>query len=157
MSAADPRRRVRTGVEVAIFVTRKGGSEVLLLHRSPEHGGYWHVVAGGVEPGEAVAAAAQRELHEETGLAAQVGQGVEVTEYVYPLTEEPAQRGGLDDRSVAQVQVTCFRVAAPDDWQPNLDWEHDSHRWCNPDEAFKSLRWPATAHALRQLVPREPT
>jgi 8-oxo-dGTP pyrophosphatase MutT (NUDIX family) len=48
---------VRTGVELAIFVTRKGGSEVLILHRSPKQGGYWHVVAGGVEPGERVAAA----------------------------------------------------------------------------------------------------
>jgi len=45
--------RVRTGVEVAVFVTRKSLSEVLVLHRSPEQGGYWHVVAGGVEPGEA--------------------------------------------------------------------------------------------------------
>jgi 8-oxo-dGTP pyrophosphatase MutT (NUDIX family) len=61
---------VRTGVEVAVFVTRKRGSEVLIVHRSPEQGGYWHVVAGGVEPGEAVEEAAERELREETALVA---------------------------------------------------------------------------------------
>ena len=69
---------MRTGVEVAVFVTRKSGSEVLIVHRSPEQGGYWHVVAGGVEPGEAVEDAAERELLEETGLVAKVTAGIKV-------------------------------------------------------------------------------
>lgn len=146
-----------TRTEVAIFVTRKGGSDVLIVHRSPKQGGYWHVVAGGVEPGEAVRAAAERELHEETGLVAQVGEGVEVTEYVHPFTEEPARRAEPYDPSVTQVEVTCFRVTAPDDWEPNLDWEHDGHRWCDPGEAVSSLRWPGTAQALRQLLLSEPS
>jgi dihydroneopterin triphosphate diphosphatase len=144
---------MRTGAEVAIFVTRKNDSEVLIMHRSPEQGGYWHVVAGGVEVGETAEEAAKRELLEETGLAAQVTTGVEVTEYVYPLTEEPAERQRLYDPSVAQVKVTCFCAIAADDWEPTLDWEHDDHRWCSPGEAFKSLRWPGTADALRRLVP----
>ena len=58
-----------------MFVTRKSLSEVLLLHRSPEQGSYWHVVAGGVETGEAVEEAAERELREETGLVANVTRG----------------------------------------------------------------------------------
>lgn len=146
---------MRTGAEVAVFVTRRGGSEVLLVHRAPEHGGYWHVVAGGVESAESISEAAERELHEETGLVAQVTVGVEVAEYVYPLTEEPADRPNLYDPSVVQVEVTCFRVAAPDDWEPTLDWEHDDHRWCAPDEAFTTLRWPETAQALRQVLALE--
>jgi 8-oxo-dGTP pyrophosphatase MutT (NUDIX family) len=145
-------RRVRTGVEVAVFVTRKSGSEVLIVHRSPEQGGYWHVVAGGVEPGEAVEDAAERELLEETGLVAKVMAGVKVIEYAYPLSEEPADRRNLYDPSIAQVEVTCFVVTAPDDWEPKLDWEHDGHRWCEPGEAFSALRWPETAQALRKLL-----
>ena len=143
---------VRTGIEVAVFVTRKSDSEVLIVHRSPAHGGYWHVVAGGVEPGEAVEKAAERELREETGLVAKVAAGVKVIEYVYPLTEEPADRRNLYDPSIAQVDVTCFHVSAPDEWEPKLDWEHDGHRWCEPGEAFSALRWPETAQALRQLL-----
>lgn len=143
---------MRTGVEVALFVTRKSGSEVLIVHRSPKQGGYWHVVAGGVEPGEAVTDAAERELLEETGLVASVAGGVEVTEYVYPLTEEPADRRDQYDPSVAGVKVNCFHVTAPDDWEPELDWEHDGHRWCVPGEAFSALRWPETARALRTLL-----
>jgi len=146
---------VRTGAEVAIFITRKGASEVLVVHRSPDQGGYWHVVAGGVEPGESVTEAAARELHEETGLVAEVTVGVEVIEYAYPLTEEPADRRARYDPAVVQVEVTCFRVAAPDDWEPTLDWEHDDHRWCSPGEAVELLRWRATAGALRRLVPSD--
>jgi 8-oxo-dGTP pyrophosphatase MutT (NUDIX family) len=145
-------RRVRTGVEVAVFVTRKSGSEVLIVHRSQEQGGYWHVVAGGVEPREAVEEAAERELREETGLVANVTAGIKVVEYVYPLSEEPADRRNLYDPSVAQVEVTCFHVTAPDEWEPTLDWEHDGHRWCEPGEAFSALRWPETARALRELL-----
>ena len=63
-------------------LTRKSGSEVLLVHRSPKQGGYWHVVAGGVEPGESEREAAKRELREETGLVADAVPGVEVVEYV---------------------------------------------------------------------------
>lgn len=143
---------MRTGAEVAVFVTRRRRSEVLVLHRSPEQGGYWHVVAGGVERGETAAAAAARELHEETGLVAEVSGGVDVVEYVYSLTEEPADRRALYDPAVAAVTVTCFRATAPDEWEPMLDWEHDDYRWCDPDEAFETLRWPDTARAMRELV-----
>ncbi len=133
-------------------MTRKSGSEVLIVHRSPGHGGYWHVVAGGVEPDEPVEEAAERELREETGLVAHVAAGVKVIEYAYALTEEPADRRNLYDPLIAQVEVTCFHVAAPDDWEPKLDWEHDGHRWCDPGEAYSALRWPETAQALRRLL-----
>jgi 8-oxo-dGTP pyrophosphatase MutT (NUDIX family) len=145
----EPRAEAGTLAEVAVFVTRRGGRDVLLVHRSPEHGGYWHVVAGGVEPGETAVEAAERELREETGLAARLTDGIEATEYVSTLTEEPAER---DEPAVLAVGVTCFRVAASDDWEPTLDWEHDGHRWCEFDEAASTLRWPGTARALRELL-----
>jgi 8-oxo-dGTP pyrophosphatase MutT (NUDIX family) len=138
--------------EVAVFVSRRGGAEVLILRRSALQGGYWHVVAGGVEIGETAAAAAERELSEETGLVATVDAGVEVVEYVDPQTKEPAARPAKHEASVAQVNVRCFHVTAPDDWEPTLDWEHDDHRWCDPSEAHAAIQWPATAGALRKLL-----
>ena len=110
---------VRSGAEVAVFVTRRNGSEVLLVHRSPRQGSYWHVVAGGVEPGETAPEAAERELLEETGLVAEVTAGVKVSEYVYPLTEEPAARRREYDPSVVEVEVTCFQAEAPDELGAN--------------------------------------
>ncbi len=134
--------------EVALFVTRDGGREVLVVHRSPAQGSYWHVVAGGVEPGESALEAARRELLEETGLVAEPEEGVDVTEYVYRLDEEQPAEPGPD---AVAVDVRCFRVAAPDAWEPTLDWEHDGHRWCTPAEAVELLRWPETRAALERL------
>src|SRR6266516_3387800 len=98
-------RLVRTGSEVAVFVTRRNGAEVLIVHRSPVQGGYWHVVAGGAEAGEDPEDAARRELEEETSLVARVSQGPRVVEYVYPSTEEPADRRDQYDPSVVAVMV----------------------------------------------------
>jgi 8-oxo-dGTP pyrophosphatase MutT (NUDIX family) len=144
---------MRTGAEVAVFVTRRNATEVLIVHRSPEQSGYRHVIAGGVESGESARAAAERELHEESGLVAEVSDRVEVVEYAYPLTQEPVERRELHNPTLLEVQVTCFRVDAPDGWEPVLDWEHDDYRWCDPQTAFGSLRWPETAQALLTLVP----
>lgn len=145
---------VRTGVEVAVFVSRNSDAEVLLVHRSAKQGNYWHVVAGGVEPGESVAKAAERELREETGLVAEVAAGVDVVEYVDPRTKQPADPATPHDPGVIEIAVTCFLVNAPLDWEPELNWEHDRHRWCHPAEALDSLRWPGTAQAFRDLCVR---
>jgi 8-oxo-dGTP pyrophosphatase MutT (NUDIX family) len=143
--------------EVAIFVTRRGRSEVLIAHRSPEQGSYWHTIAGGIERGETPREAAARELAEETGLTGAVLQaGGEVVEYAYSLSEEPPDRSGPYPQGPLEVRVHCFVVDAPDDWEPTLDWEHDSHRWCAPAEAAATLRWPETAQALRLLLDTSP-
>jgi len=149
---------MQTGAEIAVFVTRRGGREVLLVHRSPSQGGYWHVVAGGVELGETATQAARRELHEETGLVAAVYGGVEVTERADAVTGEPVElvELGTPDDASFMVRVTCFSAKAADDWEPSLGWEHDGHRWCSPVEAFEALRWPGTAQALRKLTGIEP-
>jgi dATP pyrophosphohydrolase len=139
--------------EVAIFVTRRGRSEVLLVHRNPSLGSYWHTIAGGVEEGETAEQAAARELREETALGGVDFCPVETTvEYGYAVSEEPPERRARYAPGLTAVPVSCFLVEAPDDWEPTLDCEHDAHRWCAPDEAVSALRWPATADALRRLL-----
>lgn len=104
-----------------IFVRR--GDDVLVVHRSPEHGAYWHSIAGGVEEGETDAQAAVRELREETGLDATVE----------PLDRPFAYEG---------IHVEAFVADAPDGWEPQLDWEHDEYRWCTREQAVDLLYWP---------------
>ena len=44
--------------EVLVVVRR--GNCFLVLHRAPQYDAYWHLVAGGVEPGETALEAAER-------------------------------------------------------------------------------------------------
>jgi 8-oxo-dGTP pyrophosphatase MutT (NUDIX family) len=139
--------------EVAIFVARRGRSEILVVHRSPEGGGYWHTIAGGVEPGESSVEAARRELLEETGLVADTLEAAgEAVEFWYPLSEEPADRQAQYAEGIEEVHVDCFMVDAPDGWEPTLDHEHDGYRWCVAADAPAEMFWPDTADALRRLL-----
>ncbi len=140
---------MRGGNEVAVFVTRRHRSEILVCHRSgPE--GYWHTIAGERELGESSAEGALRELCEETGLAAELAGPT--TSLVYSLAEEPAERRALYSPELTDVQVDCFLVDAPDGWEPLLDHEHDDYRWCEPAAAFALLHWDDTSAALQRLL-----
>jgi len=134
---------------VAVFVTRRQRSEILVCHRSgPE--GYWHTVAGEREAGETSPEGALRELREETGLVAELAEPT--TSLTYSLAEETAGRRALYSPELAEVQVDCFLVDASDTWEPLLDDEHDDYRWCSPDDAFALLHWDDTSAALRRLL-----
>ncbi len=80
-----------------VFIVVRRGDEYLVVHRTPEGGGYWHGIAGGVEEGETTADAAARELAEETGLA---GEPVEIAApFVYVIDDGlPDQRSLLPRR-----------------------------------------------------------
>lgn len=146
---------MRRPEEVLVVVRREGegGPEFLVLERSPERHGYWHLVAGALEPGEDEASAARRELREETGLDAEVerlGRS-----YVYSLGDEPADVRARFEPSVLAIAVTAFAAEAPARWEPELDAEHVGYRWSTREEAVSLLRYPeprdAVEHAARLL------
>jgi 8-oxo-dGTP pyrophosphatase MutT (NUDIX family) len=126
--------------EVLIHVRR--GDEFLVAHRSPESGGYWHAIAGAVEPGEAFHVAALRELHEETGLRAAELQPLGEFAYVLESWEkEPGRR----------VHVEAFLVDVEPGWEPQLNEEHVEYRWLQREQAAELLFWPEPAALLRSL------
>jgi 8-oxo-dGTP pyrophosphatase MutT (NUDIX family) len=126
--------------EVLIHVRR--GDEFLVAHRSPESGGYWHTIAGAVEPGEASHAAALRELHEETGLQAS---GLQ------PLGEFAYVRESWEEEPGLRVRVQAFLVDVGPGWEPELNEEHVEYRWLRREEAAELLFWPEPAALLRSL------
>jgi dATP pyrophosphohydrolase len=126
--------------EVLIHVRR--GDEFLVALRSAESGGYWHTIAGTVEPGEESEAAAVRELREETGLDGPELQ--ELGEFAY-VREDWESEPGL------RVHVRAFLVDVEAGWEPELNEEHDEYRWCSRDEAARLLFWPEPAQLLRAL------
>ncbi len=143
---------MRRPEEVFVVVHRASGAglEFLVLERSPERQGYWHLVAGALEPEELAPAAAARELKEETALdvpVADLGR-----RYVYPLGEEPPEVRALFAPGVTEVVVTAYLAEAPPQWEPVLDHEHVDHRWCSAADAVALLRYPEPQDAVRHAV-----
>lgn len=135
---------MRRPEEAAVVVRREGA--YLVLRRTPERHGYWNLVAGALEWGEEAAAAARRELREETGLVAEVR---ELERYAYDLADEPSDVRARFAPEVETVQLHTFLAEAPPGWEPVLDEEHDAYRWCSADEAVALLAYPEPREAVR--------
>ena len=153
--------------EVAVVVRRPAahGLEYLVLLRSPEKLGYWHLVAGGVEWGETPAAAAVRELAEETGLVAQpaalddplfyelAGDPESVRERFPEGTERITVWPFVADAPRLEQALGNLLVAdAPPGWEPMLDEEHVDHRWLDADGAVALLHYPEPREAQRRAA-----
>jgi 8-oxo-dGTP pyrophosphatase MutT (NUDIX family) len=131
---------VRAGL-VDLYPLRQGpaGLEALVLRRGP-HGrcpGSWEAVHGHVEPDDASpAAAALRELAEETGLP---------VERLYNLSRVEAfwvQASG------AVQLVPAFAAFVAPGAPVRLSPEHDAAEWLPLEAARARCTWPRSARAL---------
>lgn len=130
--------------EEVMIVVYRPGPEFLVALRSPERHGYWNLVAGGVEQGEAPAAAARRELEEESGLSS-------------PARFEslPLELGYVRPEGM-RITMHTFLAEAPAGFEPVLNEEHVDYCWCSAGEAGDLLAYPeprvAVAHVARLLA-----
>ena len=131
---------------VDCWIYRAGLSEpeILLIRRSPGRilAGLWQCVSGSVEDDERIAAAALRELEEETGF------GDEAIEAFYDLDlvnqfHEPSYD--------AIVSAAVFAVRVVPGREPRLSNEHNGSRWLPLSEAHREVVWPAYRTALERI------
>ncbi|MBI5066718.1 MAG: lipoyl(octanoyl) transferase LipB [Deltaproteobacteria bacterium] len=124
-------------------VVRGADGRVLLLRRAPERGGFWQPVTGRVEPGESPAAAARRELREETGADVPV----EPLGYEHDFGIEPALAARLGGAFLARE--TAFAARVPAGFAPSLSDEHAAWGWYQPAEAAELTPYAGLRRAVR--------
>ncbi|WP_424565474.1 NUDIX hydrolase [Tamaricihabitans halophyticus] len=121
-----------------------GSIEVALVHR-PRYDD-WSLPKGKLDPGETMAAAAAREVHEETGYSAILGRYLGAANYSVPSTENT---GGIPKR----VEYFSARAMAGH-FQAND--EVDELRWFTPTAARKLLSYPDDAEILTRFTALPP-
>lgn len=118
--------------------------EILLIRRAPGRilPGLWQCVSGSLEAGERVAAAALRELAEETGFGAADIEGFYDLDLVNQF-HEPS----VDGIVTAAVFAVRLRPGA----EPRLSNEHDGARWHDLEEAHQQVIWPGYRTAIERI------
>jgi 8-oxo-dGTP pyrophosphatase MutT (NUDIX family) len=131
-------------VDVWPFRVGAGGLELLLMRRAQGRplAGLWQGVSGSVEEGERIAAAAFRELHEETGFDAPGLEAFYDLDLVNQFHWPPAD---------AIVSAAVFAARVPPAAEPILSHEHDAHRWLAPVDALELVVWPAYREAIEVI------
>jgi 8-oxo-dGTP pyrophosphatase MutT (NUDIX family) len=139
---------LRGDQEIVVVVRREG--QLLVMRRAPERLGYWHLVSGGVDWGEEPAAAAARELLEETGLVAApapLGERLD-----YDLAGDPEAVRARFPAGTERIVVWPFVADAPAGWEPTLDHEHVDARWLDADAAVALLHYPEPKEIVRRAA-----
>ena len=145
---------------MAISVTSAGGivyrpgttePQILMI---ADHHGRWSFPKGMLHPGEDPAAAARREVQEETGIAGEILRSLGETRYVY------RQNGQLINKTVYFYLIRALSEAIT----PQLSEVADA-QWFAAGEALRRCTFPANTELLRKAIsllrteepPRTPT
>ena len=117
--------------------------EVLVLRRGPEKGGVWAPVTGNVEPGETTAAAAARELLEETGIGGAAA--LHKTDFVNRFSKD------IKGARVDFIEEIFAAVVRPGT-AVRISHEHVESQWVPADEAVRRVAFDGCKEGIRRAL-----
>ena len=136
-------------IQVVIFAESLAGREYLLLKRVAGFGGYWQSVTGSLEEGETHAAAAVREVFEETGIAATEAELIDLS-LVNTFEIAPQWRVKYAP-GVTHNEEVCFGLKVGK-CEVRVDpLEHDEYAWADYQTALGMLHWDSSKRAFAAL------
>jgi dATP pyrophosphohydrolase len=117
--------------------------QFLALHRTPERGGFWQPLTGGVEDyDDDTMAAVRREIGEELNVTDEQIVAVNALEYQFSFP---------DDQNVTLTEY-AFGVELAPDTEVVLSDEHDDLRWDAPEAISALFKWRENQEALDALL-----
>lgn len=140
MSDPKPAPKAMTPVP-AVGVVCLRGDEVLLIRRGrPPRQGQWSLPGGRIEPGERAEDAALRELHEETGVRAEILGLIDVVDGLFP--------------DVGAHYVLIDFAARWISGEPCAGDDAEEARFLPLGEAMARVNWEETRRILQEAVAR---
>lgn len=136
--------------ESVLVVVHTRAGQVLMLQRvAPPR--FWQSVTGSLEPGEAPADAARRELAEEVGLAD--APGLEDLDLAQRFTIAEPWRAKFAPGVTTNLEH-AFALAVPAVFEPRLNpAEHRRHRWLTAREAIARASSWTDRNAIARVFP----
>ena len=134
---------------VLVVVHTRDGLVLLLKRKQPAH--FWQSVSGGLEWGEQPAAAAARELREETGFTEAVINCNTVNRFmIYPMWRDRYAPGVVENvEHVFRLECDTARDVALD------EREHEEYRWLLRDEALALASSHTDVAAIKRWVSQD--
>jgi len=139
--------------QVLCFVVRDnaGKIEVLLLKRTPEKGGFWQPVCGGVSRKDiSTLRACIREMREEINLSES---DIIIThQNIHTFT---VKKHYLTGKPIKPVKEYVFAVMVKNNFSVDISKnpckEHSAFAWVSLDKAEEMLKWKENIDALKKL------
>lgn len=127
-------------VEIIVFKIVDNVAMFLMLKRNKQKGGFWQPVTGGVEDGESLFEAANRELQEETGIT----KYLRIINNVYYFEFDTVEFGVLKEY--------VFGVQIESDMDAKLSPEHTEMKWCTLEESLALLKYENNKIGFKKLI-----
>ena len=133
-----PKRTMQ--VEIIVFKIVNNKILFLMLKRNEQKGGFWQPITGGVEDGESLAQAVNRELREETGIT----NYLRIINDVYYFEFDTIECGVLKEY--------VFGVQIATDMDAKLSPEHTEMKWCTLEESLALLKYENNKTGFKKLI-----